>query len=62
MLQEDPLLAKSKDFTNGYTALHWAAKRGNLDLVKLLVGNYEVDVNAKTHGGYTPLHLGTNHK
>ena len=32
MLQEDPLLAKSKDFTNGYTALHWAAKRGNLDL------------------------------
>ena len=50
-------LAKSKDFITGYTALHWAAKHGNLDLVKLLAGNYQVDVNVKSHGGYTPLHL-----
>lgn len=26
-------------------------------MVKLLAGNYHVDVNLKTHGGYTPLHL-----
>ena len=37
MLRDDPRLAKAKDFTSGYTALHWACKHGNLDLVKLLV-------------------------
>ena len=30
---------------------------GNLDMVKLLAGNYSVPVNVKSHGGYTPLHL-----
>ncbi len=30
---------------------------GNLDMVKLLAGSYHVDVNVKSHGGYTPLHL-----
>merc|ERR1712038_1033638 len=38
MLRDDPRLAKAKDFTSGYTALHWAAKHGNLDLVKHLAG------------------------
>ena len=57
MLRDDPRLAKAKDFITGYTALHWAAKHGNLDLVKLLAGQYQVDVNVKSHGGYTPLHL-----
>lgn len=57
MLLEDPRLAKHKDFISGYTALHWAAKHGNLDMVKLLAGNYSVPVNVKSHGGYTPLHM-----
>jgi ankyrin repeat protein len=26
-------------------------------MVKLLAGNFRVDVNVKSHGGYTPLHL-----
>ena len=26
-------------------------------MVKLLAGNYKVNVNVKSHGGYTPLHL-----
>ncbi|EDW40356.1 GL24938 [Drosophila persimilis] len=39
------------------TALHWAAKHGNEDVVKLIAGTYKADVNAKT--GYTPLHLAT---
>ena len=26
-------------------------------MVKLLAGNYRCDVNVKSHGGYTPLHL-----
>jgi len=29
----------------------------NLDLVKLLAGNYSVNVNVRSYGGYTPLHL-----
>jgi len=57
MLRDDPRLTKAKDFTSGYTALHWAAKQGNLDLVKLLAGNYSANVNIRSHGGYTPLHL-----
>merc|ERR1719491_243183 len=57
MLRDDPRLSKAKDFTTGYTALHWAAKQGNLDLVKLLAGNYQVNVNVRSFGGYTPLHL-----
>lgn len=30
------------------TALHWAAKHGNMDLVKMLAGTYTANVNAKT--------------
>ena len=41
----------------GFTALHWAAKHGSSDAVKLLAGSYRADVNIKSHGGYTPLHL-----
>ena len=57
MLKDDPRLARQKDFISGYTALHWAAKRGNLNVVKLLAGSYSAHVNAKSNGGYTPLHL-----
>merc|ERR1711953_632177 len=57
MLRDDPRLAKAKDFTSGYTALHWACKHGNLDLVKLLAGQYGANTNIRSHGGYTPLHL-----
>ena len=32
MLRDDPRLAKHKDFTSGFTALHWAAKHGNYKL------------------------------
>ncbi|XP_023036723.2 ankyrin repeat domain-containing protein SOWAHC isoform X2 [Drosophila willistoni] len=42
-----------------YTALHWAAKHGNEDVVKLIAGTFKADVNSKTNGGYTPLHLAT---
>lgn len=30
------------------TALHWAAKHGNEDVVKLIAGTHKADVNAKT--------------
>ena len=59
--RDDPKLAKHKDFVSGFTALHWACKHGNMDLVKLLAGNYGVPVNIKSHGGYTPLHMACQH-
>lgn len=30
------------------TALHWAAKSGNEDIVKLIAGTHKADVNART--------------
>uniref|UniRef100_A0A2C9GPR7 SOWAHA-C winged helix-turn-helix domain-containing protein n=1 Tax=Anopheles arabiensis TaxID=7173 RepID=A0A2C9GPR7_ANOAR len=39
------------------TALHWAAKHGNEDVVKLVAGKLKADVNART--GYTALHIAT---
>ena len=57
MLQEDSSLVNVQDFTSGYTVLHWAAKHGKVELVKHLAGNFEINVNIRSHGGYTPLHL-----
>lgn len=50
MLQEDPSLAKAIDYVLGYNALHWAAKYGQSDVVKLIAGTYNVDPNIKTRG------------
>uniref|UniRef100_A0A3B4GBS8 Sosondowah ankyrin repeat domain family member Aa n=1 Tax=Pundamilia nyererei TaxID=303518 RepID=A0A3B4GBS8_9CICH len=66
LLLRDNQLAEKKDFTSGFTALHWAAKTGNSDmLVKIIEkarqGGVHVDINAKTHGGYTPLHIAALH-
>ncbi|XP_025076101.1 ankyrin repeat domain-containing protein SOWAHB-like isoform X1 [Pomacea canaliculata] len=44
-----------------YTALHWAAKAGNSDVVKLLANKIGVNVNQRSYGGYTPLHLAAIH-
>ncbi|KAK7925804.1 hypothetical protein WMY93_008114 [Mugilogobius chulae] len=66
LLLRDSQLAEKKDFISGFTALHWVAKCGNSDmLVKLFevskLGGVDVDVNARTHGGYTPLHIAALH-
>ncbi|GFY65908.1 uncharacterized protein TNIN_242811 [Trichonephila inaurata madagascariensis] len=53
LLREEPKLAYVKDHNK--TALHWAAKHGNLDVIKLMAGTHKLDSNAKT--GYTPLHV-----
>ncbi|XP_051902805.1 uncharacterized protein LOC127588212 [Hippocampus zosterae] len=67
LLLRDCQLAEKRDFMSGFTALHWVAKCGNSDmLVKILdtsrQGGVGVDINARTHGGYTPLHLAALHQ
>ncbi|KAF2899461.1 hypothetical protein ILUMI_06714, partial [Ignelater luminosus] len=39
------------------TVLHWGAKHGNENIIKLFAGKYKADVNSRTNGGYTPLHM-----
>lgn len=60
LLRQDVSLANKKDFTSGFTALHWAAKHGSEDMATLLA-NAGADVNSKSHGGYTPLHIAALH-
>lgn len=66
LLLQDTRLAQKKDFMSGFTALHWAAKAGNSEMIDRLVdvsrktGTY-IDVNSKAHGGYTPLHIAAIH-
>ncbi|XP_078806347.1 uncharacterized protein LOC101161224 [Oryzias latipes] len=57
LLVQDPSLANKKDFTS-FTALHWAAKHGNEDMMTL-VADAGADVNLKS--GYTPLHIAALH-
>ncbi|XP_051834210.1 ankyrin repeat domain-containing protein SOWAHA [Antechinus flavipes] len=66
LLLRDRSLAAKRDFMSGFTALHWAAKSGDREMVLQLVevarrGGAPVDVNARSHGGYTPLHLAALH-
>ncbi|XP_045509991.1 ankyrin repeat domain-containing protein SOWAHC-like [Colias croceus] len=37
--------------------MHWACKRGDENLVKLLAGIHRHTVNERSNGGYTPLHI-----
>eukprot|EP00062_Callorhinchus_milii_P002887 gi/632939563/ref/XP_007910542.1/ PREDICTED: ankyrin repeat domain-containing protein SOWAHB-like [Callorhinchus milii] len=59
LLSQDPSLAVKKDFTSGFTALHWAAKHGKEDMALLLI-MAGVDINSRAHG-YTPLHIAALH-
>ncbi|CAL8304595.1 unnamed protein product [Merluccius merluccius] len=67
LLLLDARLATRRDFMSGFTALHWAAKEGNGDMVRKMMdvsrgnGGARLDVNGKTHGGYTPLHIAAIH-
>lgn len=57
MCKENVKLVKTKDPFTGYTAMHWACKRGDENLVKLLGGAARHIVNERSNGGYTPLHI-----
>lgn len=67
LLLRDCGLAAKCDFITGFTALHWAAKSGDREMVLQLVevarrGGAPVNVNARSYGGYTPLHLAALHR
>lgn len=57
LLSKNPGLAKLKDFTSGYTALHWGAKAGKAEVIKLVANKPGVNIDQRSNGGYTALHL-----
>jgi hypothetical protein len=62
MLTGEPSLVLRKDFVTGFNLLHWAAKRGDPELLALAVNfakrrGVPVDINTRSSCGYTPLHL-----
>jgi hypothetical protein len=57
LLDTEKGIAGTRDPWNGYTALHWAAKHGNQQLVQLLVAEVGMNPNVRSRGGYTPLIL-----
>ncbi|KAM9795673.1 ankyrin repeat domain-containing protein SOWAHA [Neosynchiropus ocellatus] len=66
LLQQDPRLAQKRDFISGFTALHWAAKSGNSQMIQKLVDISRksgscININSRAHGGYTPLHIAAIH-
>ncbi|XP_062909275.1 ankyrin repeat domain-containing protein SOWAHA-like [Mobula hypostoma] len=66
LLLKDNYLAEKKDFMSGFTAVHWAAKFGNSEILCWIIDNSErngikLDVNTKSYGGYTPLHIAAIH-
>ncbi|KAM9289202.1 ankyrin repeat domain-containing protein SOWAHA [Morus bassanus] len=66
LLLSDASLAARRDFISGFTALHWAAKSGNCDMVTEIIKEAEkrgacVNVDARSHSGYTALHLAAIH-
>ncbi|KAG8439222.1 hypothetical protein GDO86_005446 [Hymenochirus boettgeri] len=66
LLLKDNHLAGKKDFISGFTALHWAAKSGNCEMIKILMdaarkNDIKLNINVKSFGGYTPLHIAAIH-
>ncbi|XP_034033917.1 ankyrin repeat domain-containing protein SOWAHA-like [Thalassophryne amazonica] len=66
LLLTDTQLAEKRDFMSGFTVLHWAAKWGNTEMLEKIIelsrlGGVDVNINARTHGGYTPLHIAALH-
>lgn len=57
LAKEEPRLVNKKDPFTAYNVLHWGAKHGNEEIIKIFTGSYKVDINSRTNGGYTPLHI-----
>ncbi|TTX06324.1 Ankyrin repeat domain-containing protein SOWAHA [Bagarius yarrelli] len=66
LLLNDVTLAEKRDFISGFTALHWAAKCGNSEMLCKIIdlsreAGTRVDINSKSFSGYTPLHIAAIH-
>ncbi|XP_061589531.1 ankyrin repeat domain-containing protein SOWAHA-like [Cololabis saira] len=66
LFREDPSLLNRRDFISGFTVLHWIAKHGDHRVLNTLWYGVEkvgltLDVNAKSTGGQTPLHVAAIH-
>ncbi|CAH8640406.1 unnamed protein product [Schistosoma haematobium] len=61
LLGINPKLANWADPVNGWTALHYAAKFGKINCLKLLINQYHVNVNTRSRNGRTPLHIAVVH-
>uniref|UniRef100_A0A8C5QHR4 Sosondowah ankyrin repeat domain family member A n=1 Tax=Leptobrachium leishanense TaxID=445787 RepID=A0A8C5QHR4_9ANUR len=66
LLMNDHELADKRNFISGFTALHWASKSGNTEMIKILFdmtkkSGASLNVNVKSFGGYTPLHIAAIH-
>lgn len=62
LLSAEPSLVLRKDFITGFTCLHWAAKRGQAELLALIVNfakqnDIPLSVDVRSNSGYTPLHV-----
>eukprot|EP00041_Stephanoeca_diplocostata_P020447 m.458027 g.458027 ORF g.458027 m.458027 type:complete len:591 (-) comp21579_c2_seq7:189-1961(-) len=60
LVATSPSLVDAVEPVHGYTALHWAAKRGDIKLLRLLTPHI-TNADPKSSGGYTPLHLACLH-
>ncbi len=58
-LTADPSLVNklSTVTSNGWYPLHWAASFGDVDMIKLLLGQYHASATVKATDGQTPLHI-----
>ncbi|XP_051533134.1 ankyrin repeat domain-containing protein SOWAHB-like [Myxocyprinus asiaticus] len=66
LFREDPNLLSKRDFISGFTIVHWIAKHGDHRVLNTLLYGVDkvgmnLDVDAKTSCGYTPLHLAAIH-
>eukprot|EP01047_Picozoa_sp_COSAG01_P023806 COSAG01_NODE_1450_length_10270_cov_8.297218_2_plen_350_part_00 len=50
----------ARSTTQGYTALHWAAERGHVRIIKVLL-EHKADITIKTHGGTTAEDIACTH-
>ena len=58
VLQKDASVLTSKNLMDGgWSALHYAAKEGDIEVVKLLLHSYHADPTVSSASQQLPLHL-----